>query len=253
MTDNSYTLGISKVFPCNYLPEQEERLLIAVDERLHNAESYSWLMSEGFRRSGDQSYRPHCPSCNACQSLRVLTGKFIPSKSQKRSLKRNNDFIIKKSFELKANYYPLFELYINTLHADGSMYPASYQQFESFLSSTLTKQLFIETWASATDDNDLEEDTLICIAVTDVLSNALSAVYTFYHPDYKANGLGIFSILTQLRLSKEMSLPYLYLGYQIDDCKKMNYKDRYFPFERFIDGEWHLTCKQDVNKGKIAK
>ena len=253
MNDNSYTLGISKVFPCNYLPEQEERLLIAVDERLHNAESYSWLMAEGFRRSGDQSYRPHCPSCNACQSIRVLIDKFTPSKSQKRSLKRNKDFIIKQSSELKENYYPLFERYINTLHKDGSMYPASYQQFESFLSSELTQQLFIETWAPATDDNDLEEDTLICIAVTDVLNNALSAVYTFYHPDYKSNGVGVFSILTQLSLSKEMSLPYLYLGYQIDDCQKMNYKNRYMPFERFIDGEWQITCKQDVNTGKIAK
>jgi arginine-tRNA-protein transferase len=59
MHDNSYKLGISKIFPCNYLPEQQERLLIAVDDRLANSESYSWLMTQGFRRSGDQSYRPH--------------------------------------------------------------------------------------------------------------------------------------------------------------------------------------------------
>lgn len=253
MNDDSYTLGISKVFPCNYLPDQQERLLIAVDERLHNSESYSWLMSEGFRRSGGQSYRPHCPNCSACQSVRVLTNQFTPSKSQKRCLKRNKAFEIRQSDRLKSSYYPLFERYINTLHQDGSMYPASYQQFESFLSCDLTQQLFIETWLTTNDDNGSSESKLICVAVTDVLRNALSAVYTFYDPDLKAKGLGVFSILTQLNLCKEMHLPYLYLGYQIDDCQKMNYKNRYFPFERYIGNQWHLTCKQDVNTAKIAK
>ncbi|WP_019028999.1 arginyltransferase [Colwellia piezophila] len=251
MNEISYKLGVTKIFPCNYLPDKEERLLIAVDDRLANSESYGWLMTQGFRRSGEQSYRPHCPNCNACQSIRVLTANFIPSKSQKRSLKRNSHFIIKQSSQLKESYYPLFENYINTLHQDGSMYPASFEQFESFLSCNLTKQLFIETWAPANEEG--EEEILVCVAVTDVLSDALSAVYTFYHPQYKAHGLGIFSILTQLNFCQQMSLPYLYLGYQIDDCQKMNYKDRYFPFERFIDGEWQLKLKHDVNKHNITK
>lgn len=253
MSDTSYTLGVSKIFPCNYLPEQQECLLIAVDERLHNSESYGWLMTQGFRRSGEQSYRPNCPNCTACQSIRVLTDEFVPSKSQKRTKKRNNHFIVKQSSQLKDSYYPLFENYINTLHQDGSMYPATFKQFESFLSCNLTKQLFIETWAPVDEENGVNDEVLVCVAVTDVLSNGLSAVYTFYHPEYKKNGLGIFSILTQLSFCQQMALPYLYLGYQIDDCQKMNYKDRYFPFERFIDGQWLLNDKANVNKAKIAK
>lgn len=238
MNDNSFKVGITKTFPCSYLPDKEERLLIAVDERLQNNRSYSLLMMEGFRRSGDQSYRPHCPSCNACQSIRVLIDKFTPSKSQKRSLKRNAHFQITTSEQLKDDYYPLYENYINTCHQDGSMFPANYQQFKTFLSSKLTKQLFIETWL---DNNG--EKKLVCVAVTDMLVNGLSAVYTFYHPNFKANGLGIFSILTQINLSKQLGLPHLYLGYQIDDCQKMNYKNRYFPYEKFIDQEWLLVQK----------
>ena len=253
MNDISYKLGISKIFPCNYLPDKEERLLIAVDERLTNSEGYGWLMTQGFRRSGEQIYRPHCLQCNACQSIRVLAKEFNPSKSQKRSKKRNNHFIIKQSSQLKDSYYPLFESYINTFHQDGSMFPASFEQFKSFLSCNLTKQLFIETWAPASEESDINEDLLVCVAVTDVLSDGLSAVYTFYHPEYKSNGLGVFSILTQLNFCQQMSLPYLYLGYQIDDCQKMNYKDRYFPFERFIDGQWQLNTKHSDNKGEIAK
>lgn len=238
MSEESYKVGITKTFPCSYLPNKEERLLIAVDERLQNNHGYSLLMTEGFRRSGDQSYRPHCPSCNACQSIRVVINKFSPSKSQKRSLKRNAHFQITTSDHLKDDYYPLYENYINTCHRDGSMFPANYQQFESFLSSKLTKQLFIETWLES--DNIKQ---LVCVAVTDVLINGLSAVYTFYHPDFKAHGLGVFSILTQIDYCKKHNLPYLYLGYQIDDCKKMNYKNRYFPFEKFTGHQWLLVQK----------
>ena len=238
MNNNSIKVGITKTFPCSYLPDKEERLLVAVDERLQNNRGYSLLMMEGFRRSGDQSYRPHCPSCNACQSIRVIVDKFTPSKSQKRSLKRNAHFHITTSEHLKDDYYPLYENYINTCHQDGSMFPANYQQFQSFLSSKLTKQLFIETWLV---DNGKKQ--LICLAVTDLLLNGLSAVYTFYHPDFKAHGLGVFSILTQINMCKQLSLSYLYLGYQIDDCQKMNYKNRYFPYERFINQQWSLVQK----------
>lgn len=238
MNDGSYKVGITKTFPCSYLPDQEERLLIAVDERLQNNQSYSLLMMEGFRRSGDQSYRPHCPHCNACQSIRVIVDKFSPSKSQRRALKRNAHFKIATAQSLKDDYYPLYENYINTCHQDGSMFPANYQQFKTFLSSKLAKQLFIETWSEVNGTKQL-----VCIAVTDVLINGLSAVYTFYHPEFKAQGLGVFSILTQINLCKELGLPYLYLGYQIDDCQKMNYKNRYFPYEKFKDQQWLLTQK----------
>jgi arginine-tRNA-protein transferase len=242
MNDSSFKVGITKTFPCSYLANEEERLLIALDERLQNSRSYSLLMMEGFRRSGDQTYRPHCPNCNACQSIRVVVDDFKPSKSQKRSLKRNAHFRISTSDRLKDDYFGLYEKYINTCHQDGSMFPANYQQFKSFLSSKLTKQLFIETWLDVGETKEL-----ICVAVTDVLINGLSAVYTFYHPDFKAHGLGVFSILTQIDFCKKFGIPYLYLGYQIDDCQKMNYKNRYFPYEKFIAQEW-LLVKNSIDK-----
>jgi len=242
MNSSSFKVGVTEVFPCSYLPEAKERLLIAVDERLQNHQGYSMLMAEGFRRSGEQSYRPHCPNCNACQSIRVLVNEFTPSKSQKRSTKRNSHFEIKTSDQLKDNYYPLYEKYINTCHQDGSMFPANQQQFKSFLSSKLTKQLFIETWREINGEKEL-----ICLAVTDVLMNGLSAVYTFYHPELRTNGLGVFSILTQIKLCKQNNLKYLYLGYQIDECQKMNYKNRYFPFEKFTEQEWLLVKNSSDN------
>lgn len=226
--------GVTGDFDCNYLPEQKERLLVAVDERLHNNQHYSWLMHQGFRRSGNQIYRPHCQNCNACQSLRVVVQEFKPSRSQRRLIKKNSHFTVNYSNHVKDSYYPLYEKYINTLHTDGSMYPASEQQYKSFIVSDITQQLFLEIW---------HDDKLISVAVTDDLSDALSAVYTFYDPDYRQAGLGVYSILKQIEHSQALNRQYLYLGYQIDACKKMNYKNRYFPHQQLINNQWKMVNK----------
>ncbi len=232
----NYQFGLTSEFACSYLENKQERLLVAVDDNLQSVDGYTFLMSQGFRRGGNQIYRPHCSHCQACQSLRVLVEKFKPSKSQKRLLKKNTQFTTKITTKIANNYYPLYESYINTIHYDGAMYPATKAQFQSFLLSEqqLAKQLFLEIW---------HKDKLISVAVTDELPNALSAVYTFYHPDYKKFALGVFSILMQLQLSLQLAKPYLYLGYQIDECKKMNYKNRYFPYEIFRENNWQLVNK----------
>ncbi|WP_286235566.1 arginyltransferase [Thalassotalea sediminis] len=232
--NNSYKLGVSQEFPCNYLPEKEERLLIAVDERLQTSEKYTWLMHQGFRRSGDQIYRPYCENCNACQSLRVVAAAFKPTKSQKRLQKKNQHLVVVIKDTLQNYYYPLYEQYINEVHFDGAMYPPSEKQFQSFLSSQLCSQLFIELW---------HEETLVSVAVTDVLEDGLSAVYTFYHPQYRKTGIGSYSILNQIQVAISHKKTFLYLGYQIDDCQKMNYKNRYFPHQILQNNRW-----QTINK-----
>lgn len=231
---SDFKLGITKPFPCNYLPEQEERLLIAVDDRFHDEKHYTWLMGQGFRRSGEQLYRPHCEHCTACQSLRVMVNEFRASKSQKRLLKKNRSFRLNVSEQIKEIYYPLYERYINEIHKDGAMYPASQDQFDGFLNSSICPILFIEIW---------DAETLISVAVTDNLNDSLSAVYTFYDPDYKTSGLGVFSILKQIELAAKYGKSFLYLGYQIDDCKKMNYKNRYYPHQRLINQTWQIVNK----------
>jgi len=128
----------------------------------------------------------------------------------------------------------LYEEYINTVHRDGSMFPASVEQYDNFIASKVTQQCYIELW---------DQDILVSVAVTDVLSNALSAVYTFYKPSYKSSGIGVYSILNQIKMTQEMRKDFLYLGYQIDECRKMNYKNRFFPHQRLAKNSW-----QTVNK-----
>lgn len=230
----SYKLGVTQSFSCHYLPDQNERLLIALDKSLHDRAHYGWLMEQGFRRSGNDIYRPHCVTCQACQSLRVLVQDFKPSKSQKRLLQRNTAFKIKISNKVQENYYPLYEQYINTIHHDGSMFPASIEQFESFTKNDITQQHYLEIW---------HNEELISVAITDDIPNGLSAVYTFYHPSYRKHGLGVYSILRQIELSAQLQRQFLYLGYQIDDCNKMNYKNRYYPHQILVQNQWQTANK----------
>jgi arginine-tRNA-protein transferase len=227
--------GISQSFPCSYLSDQQETLLVYAEETDHSVH-YEMLMAAGFRRSGEQVYRPHCAKCHACQAIRIPVNDFIPSKSQKRILKRNRDIKMVLSEENKPHYYPLYAQYINTRHRDGSMYPATPEQYASFAHGDWLKSLYLEMHL---------DGELIGIAVTDSLENALSAVYTFFKPSLAERSLGTFGVLQQIAVAQRLTKDYLYLGYQIDNCQKMSYKRNFLPHERFIEQKWQLISKKD--------
>ena len=106
------------------------------------------------------------------------------------------------------------------------------------IADTFSNFLFSEWSETFTIEMRLPTSELVCVAVCDRLIQGWSAVYTFYHPRYSDRGLGSFSILKQISLLKQHGLDYLYLGYWIKDCQKMNYKARYKPCEGFINNEW---------------
>ena len=109
------------------------------------------------------------------------------------------------------------------------MFPPSVAQYEGFLFCEWLDTLFVNLW---------HEDKLIAVAVTDVLPNSLSAIYTFFDPKYSHYSLGIHSVLSQINACKTLQKDYLYLGYQIDSCQKMNYKTKYQPYQRLIGSQW---------------
>ena len=54
-----------------------------------------------------------------------------------------------------------------------------------------------------------------------------SAFYCFYDPDYKDFSLGKYAVLKQIELAREQQIDWLYLGYYIKNCQKMNYKNQF--------------------------
>ncbi len=221
-------IGYTENHPCSYIPGQQERIAIALDSSLQSNPGYELLLANGFRRSGETLYMPHCDACQACQAIRIPAGLFQPSKSQKRLLNKAKHLQLVVSSHLDDKWFSLYECYIEAKHKGGSMYPANEQAFLQFITNGKISTRFLHLY---------EEEQLIAVAVTDTLHNSASAFYTFYQPDHPLS-LGTLSILLQIKYCKIKNLDWLYLGYQIDQCSAMNYKVKFNPHQRLVNRRW---------------
>jgi arginine-tRNA-protein transferase len=78
----------------------------------------------------------------------------------------------------------------------------------------------------------------MAVALSDVMADGMSMVYSFYRPDEVDRSLGTFMILDHIRRTRELGLPYLYLGYWVEGSRKMQYKIRYQPQEHLMAKGW---------------
>lgn len=222
----------TQAHPCSYLPTEQATTLFLDPCQPMDAQVYAELSEVGFRRSGDHLYRPHCQKCSACVPARLPAADFRPNRQQRRILSRNADLqvqAVRPAFS--EEYYELYARYIEQRHADGDMYPPNREQFSTFLVRDLPFSRFYEFRLG---------NQLLAVAVTDVLPNGLSAVYTFYDPDEEHRSLGRFAILWQITETARLGLHAVYLGYWIKNCRKMNYKTQYRPIELFVNQHWAI-------------
>lgn len=215
---------------CNYLPEQTAHsIFIAPDYPVSNT-MHSILLRHGFRRSGDYLYKPSCQKCHACLSSRIVCRDFELTRRLKRIQKKNLDLTTQlHPSSFSDEYFDLYFRYLAHRHQDGGMYPPSIQQFQSFLLSEWCDTRFIEFRL---------QQRLIAVSVVDFVDDGLSALYTFFDPDFEQRSLGALAILSQIQLCKDNHLDYVYLGYWIEQCQKMRYKQEYQPLELFVDPHW---------------
>ena len=222
----------TQAHPCSYLPAEQATTLFLDPSQPMDVQVYAELSEVGFRRSGDHLYRPHCQKCSACVPARLPATGFKPNRQQRRIQNRNADLqvqAVRPTFS--EEYYQLYARYIEQRHADGDMYPPNREQFSTFLVRDLSFSRFYEFRLNG---------RLLAVAVTDVLPNGLSAVYTFYDPDEEHRSLGRFAILWQIAETARLGLHAVYLGYWIKSCRKMNYKTQYRPIELFVNQCWTI-------------
>jgi arginine-tRNA-protein transferase len=214
---------------CGYLPDLKSNSIFIAPDSEPTIDQLNLLHLQGFRRSGKLVYRPQCPKCNACHSSRIVNDEFVPSKNQKKALKRNQDLSLHwADVEFKQEHYQLYEQYIAKRHQNGEMHPASEEQYQGFLIEGHGTHKFLEL-----RDGD---NILIGCCVVDVFYDGLSAIYSYFDPEQDRRSLGRFIVLALISQGQRMGLPYTYLGYWIKNSSKMNYKADYQPLEIF-DGE----------------
>jgi len=228
--DTPLTFYLTPPHPCSYLDRNDAQTIFVDPRRLITGRIYQALSDQGFRRSGSHLYRPHCNNCDACTPIRLPVEKFRPNRTQRRVAKRNSGLrVVIEPATFNRRFYSLYERYISLRHADGDMYPASEDQFRTFLLSQWSATQFMSLY---------DGERLLSVAVTDQTDSGLSAVYTFFEPTLEKRSLGVLSILQQIEWAKSLGLPYLYLGYWIQGSQKMVYKTSYRPLELFVNRRW---------------
>lgn len=217
--------------PCPYLPGRFERKVFTHIVGRRAGQLNDILTQGGFRRSQTIAYRPACELCRACVSVRVLAGEFQPSRSFRRVLKANAD-ISARMIDARptGEQYNLFRGYLEGRHQDGGMVDMTVLDYAMMIEDSHVETKLVE-YRSA-------EGVLIGVALTDILADGLSMVYSFYEPDFDKRSLGSFMILDHIARARAMGLPYLYLGYWVDGSRKMGYKARYLPQERLGMANW---------------
>lgn len=220
----------TQLHECGYYPERQARNLVLDPQSPYLAQAYANAVDHGFRRSGGHIYRPHCPDCDVCTATRIDVQRFQPDRSQRRCLARNADLEIATVPARQSDEaFALYARYLDNRHGDGPMAGPTPEEFERFLISRWGRTVFIELRLAK---------ELLAVAVTDVMPQGLSAVYTFYAPEHPRRSLGTFAILQQIALAQRRELPFVYLGYWLPGHPKMDYKRRFSALQILREGRW---------------
>jgi arginine-tRNA-protein transferase len=202
------------------------------------------LTHGGFRRSQSIAYRPACETCRACISVRVVAEDFRPTRSMRRILEHNHDVVGEMRVAVPTSeQYSVFRSYLDARHRDGGMADMTVLDYAMMVEDSHVETRMVEyrQRGSETAINGRGKGPLLAVALTDVLSDGLSMVYSFFDSEEAWRSLGTFMILDHIARSRRMGLSYVYLGYWVQGSRKMDYKGRFLPQQRLTPDGWKLV------------
>lgn len=217
--------------PCPYVPGRTERKVVTelsgvMAETLHDK-----LSRGGFRRSHNIAYAPVCPNCNACVPIRIRAADFSPSRTQKRIARANTDMLVQEMPpRATAEQFQLFQSYQRCRHGEGDMATMSFYDYRAMVEDTPIETSMVEF--------RLPNGQLTGACLTDRLCDGLSAVYSFFDTSLTTRSLGTYAIMWLVTRALELELPHVYLGYWVEESRKMAYKAKFRPSEILRAGAW---------------
>ena len=236
--------------PCPYLPGRNERKVFThlVGEKASDLNDL--LTHGGFRRSQSIAYRPACDQCRACVSVRVVADEFRLSRNFRKVLARNADVVGElRTAAPTSEQYSVFRAYLDARHRNGGMADMTVLDYAMMVEDSHVETRIVEyRLRDAEAARAGRHGDLIAVALTDVLNDGLSMVYSFFEPGEEGRSLGTFLILDHIARAKRMGLPYVYLGYWIDGSRKMDYKARFLPQQRLAPSGWMRVDKDGVHR-----
>lgn len=232
---------MTSVAPCPYLPGQTERKVFATLPFSEGAHVNDELTLAGFRRSQNIAYRPACEACDACVSVRIPVPEFVFSRSQRRILTRNAD-LSRDLVEAEATteQFDLLRRYLQGRHPGGGMSGMSWLDYVAMVEDTAVRTHLIEYRLPSPDGGPGD---LVGVCLTDLLSDGLSMVYSFFDPALEDRSPGRFAILDHVRQATLVGLPFVYLGYWVRGSKKMDYKAGFRPLEQLTRLGWERLAQ----------
>ena len=214
--------------PCPYIPSQlwqlDYRLIPELDDG-----KFTRLLNRGWRRFGSQFFRPHCPACARCRSLRVKVAEFQPNKAQRRALAKNQDVRLEvRPASVSAAHVELYNRFHRFMAAE-----------KGWAEQTISKQAYLDHFLGSRFSFGFEflyflGETLVAVGLVDVTPQASSSAYFFHEPSLRSRSLGVYSMLRELEYARQRQIPHHHLGYWVPECPSMLYKGTYRPMELLV-------------------
>lgn len=233
--------------PCPYLPGKMERKVFTHLIGPRANEMNDLLTQGGFRRSQNIAYRPACELCRACVSVRILVDEFSPTRSMRRVLAENDDLVATVfPAQPSTEQFSLFRRYLDHRHQTGGMSDMSALDYAIMVEDTHVQTRIIEYRKRAPLDSPIDhKGELIAVALSDMMGDGLSMVYSFFNPKFSKRSLGTFMVLDHIERARKLGLPHVYLGYWVNGSQKMGYKTRFLPQEHLTMHGWDIYSPEE--------
>ncbi|MDP2313890.1 MAG: arginyltransferase [Pseudomonadota bacterium] len=215
---------------CIYRPGQVARCPARVPSAPLTPDQLDLLLEEGDQRVGGTVFRTECPFCTACEPVRIDIAAFMPSRSQRRIVRRNEDLAVELGPPtLSRRRVALWNRHrrargLLTEHSRKD--PIGYQEW------------LVESCAPTTEVRYLLDGRLIAVSLLDLGRRSANSAYHYFDPAHADRSLGVYSVLREIELCRAQGMQWYYLGLWVEDCAALRYKSGYHPHERFVRGTW---------------